>query len=410
MGYRRPRLGIVILLVTALLAACTARPSAPTLAPEAAEEIRAAGASASVLKQPYLIYEGDNTQMTVLWQLSDSAPCLLEWGEDASYAMGWAETAETDGDMEAQHLHAYTMTDLRPGTTTYYRVTAGEQEFVGSFVTAPPDEVTALKFVVYGDTRSGTETHDTIAGSIISEYTDDSAFQTFLLHTGDLVSSGAREWSWDNELFHPDLTNVQDMLAHLPLQACIGNHELSTGGGGADLKATLFKKYLPYPFVEATYWSFDYGPAHFVMVDQETSYPPISPDQVEWIENDLASTTKPWKFVAFHEPAWSAFGGHADDTFAQQLIQPLCEEYGVAMVFAGHNHYYARAEVNGVVHITTGGGGAPLYAPDPGSSPDVVVAEKCHHYCKVELNGDALTFTAVEPDGTVIDAFDIQLN
>jgi hypothetical protein len=42
-------------------------------------------------------------------------------------------------------------------------------------------------------------------------------------------------------------------------------------------------------------------------------------------------------------------------------------------VFGGHNHYYACAEVNGVIYITTGGGDAPLITPDP-SYPNVVTA------------------------------------
>jgi hypothetical protein len=73
-------------------------------------------------------------------------------------------------------------------------------------------------------------------------------------------------------------------------------------------------------------------------------------------------------------------------------------------VFAGHVHAYSRALVNGVQHITTGGGGAPLYDVNS-DSPNIVIAKKIYHYCKVEIDGNVLTFTAVEPDGTVIDTF-----
>jgi hypothetical protein len=73
-------------------------------------------------------------------------------------------------------------------------------------------------------------------------------------------------------------------------------------------------------------------------------------------------------------------------------------------LFAGHNHYYARAVVNGVQHVTTGGGGAPLYTPDPGY-PNVVATTETHHFCKVKLVGDVLDFKAVTPAGAVIDSF-----
>jgi hypothetical protein len=176
----------------------------------------------------------------------------------------------------------------------------------------------------------------------------------------------------------------------------MGNHE----GSGV-----LFKKYFPYPFVSGRYWSFDYGPAHFVVVDQYTSYSSGSA-QLTWIENDLASTTRPWKFIYLHEPGWSAGGGHENNSNVQNYIQPLCVKYGVPIVFGGHNHYYARAVVNNIQHITTGGGGAPLYTPNL-SYPNIKTATRANHFCIVEINDQILHLTAVKPNGEVIDTFTI---
>lgn len=195
-------------------------------------------------------------------------------------------------------------------------------------------------------------------------------------------------------MFDPDYPGIRSMLAQLPYQVAMGNHEES---------GALFSKYFPYPFAGARYWSFDYGPAHVAIVDQYTAYGPGSP-QLAWLESDLASTDKPWRFVSLHEPGWSAGGGHSNDSIVQNYIQPLCEDYGVAVVFAGHNHYYARADVNGVQHVTTGGGGAPLYAPET-TYPNVVVAEMALHYCKIEINRNILTFSALTPGGETIDEF-----
>jgi hypothetical protein len=75
-------------------------------------------------------------------------------------------------------------------------------------------------------------------------------------------------------------------------------------------------------------------------------------------------------------------------------------------VFGGHNHYYARAAVNGVQHITTGGGGAPLYTPNP-TYPNVVTATMSLDYCKVEIDSNVFHLTALTPGGQVIDEFTI---
>lgn len=154
---------------------------------------------------------------------------------------------------------------------------------------------------------------------------------------------------------------------------------------------------------DARYWSFDYGPAHFAIVDQYAVEEGLGPAQLAWLDADLAATYRPWKFVVLHESGWSA-GGHEPNVEVQTLIWPLCMVHDVAMVFAGHNHYYARADVNGIQHITIGGGGAPLRQIDP-AAPHVVTAASAYHFCKIEIIGDQLFFDAVAPDGTIIDSF-----
>jgi hypothetical protein len=342
-------------------------------------------------KAPYLIYNGDNTEMQVLWQLTSADTCTIEWGTDTLYALGNAQTYEYGGDLQ----HTYTIGELIPGYKYYYRVTANEEIHTGSFRSAPDTNATSIKFMAYGDTRTYPADHNQVAGAMVASYADDEHFQSFALSVGDLVGAGNSESDWDNQFFHPSYANIQELLANVPYQSCMGNHEQA---------GLLFKKYFPYPFVAGRYWSFDYGPAHFVVVDQYTSYGPGSA-QLTWIENDLAATTKPWKFIYLHEPGWSA-GSHSNNTSVQNYIQPLCEQYGVSIVFAGHNHYYARAVVNDVQHVTTGGGGAPLYAPNP-SYPNVVAAAMAHHFCAVEIDGDVLDFKAITKAGTVIDSFTI---
>lgn len=252
-------------------------------------------------------------------------------------------------------------------------------------------------FFAYGDTRSYPGIHDQVAAGMVATYSANADFQSFIISVGDLVNHGDNESDWDNQFFDPSYENIQEILANLPYQACMGNHEES---------GVLFKKYFPYPYVDRRYWSFDYGPAHFVVVDQYTSYGPGSA-QLNWIENDLATTTKLWKFIYLHEPGWSAGGGHSNNTSVQNYIQPLCEQYDVSILFAGHNHYYARAVVNDIQHVTTGGGGAPLHTPNAGY-PYVVSTAKEHHFCTIEIDSEILTFNAVTPTGEVIDSFNIE--
>jgi hypothetical protein len=394
---RPPRRASITLAVPALVLAVVlssgaafAAPATGSIGPNS-HATAAAGDSARVVfhKEPYLIFPGVPDEMQVLWQLYAAAPCTLEWGGDTSYSLGSAVTAEYG----SGHQHTYTIADLAPDELYYYRVRSGGESRAGAFRSAPPADATRLKFLAYGDTRSYPSDHDAVAAEMIAAYTNDPEYQTFTLFAGDFVSNGDSESDWDTQFFSPAYSHIAEMHANLPTEACRGNHEGT---------AVLMGKYFPYPYVPGLgyAWSFDYGPAHFVVVDQYVAYSTGSA-QLNWVENDLASSDKTWNFLLFHEPGWSA-GGHANNTSVQNYLQPLCVEYGVPFAFAGHNHYYARAVVDGVQHVTTGGGGAPLYTPSP-TYPNIVVAVETHHFCEISIDGNELRYTVVEPDGTVID-------
>jgi hypothetical protein len=340
-------------------------------------------------KGPYLFYPGDNTKMQVLWQLQSPASHTLRWGRDTTYAEG-SVTPAIYGDNQYEHMIA----GLTPGVKYYYQV---EGLGAGSFLAAPAGDAAEVKFLVLGDTQNRPETQDRVNKAMIGVYTNDPGYQMLTIKTGDWTSNGERESVWTNEWFSRSHPSILEILANMPFNGCIGNHD----GSGA-----LFQKYWPYPWQNGgRYWSFDYGPAHFVMLDLTWEISVLGDTQRAWLEADLAASAKPWKFLVFHAPVYSAGGLHPNNPQEQAYIQSLCELYGVALVLNGHNHYYAHCEVNGVKHITTGGGGASLYPVDLSYDPSIVKAVSVHHFCKVNIHGTQLDFEAVGIDGTVIDAF-----
>ena len=272
----------------------------------------------------------------------------------------------------------------------------------------------SLKFLVYGDTREDDNKRGDFSAQndVCSAMLDTfpRGYQTFALHVGDWVSQGGERTSWEKELFSQEASHasIRELLSRLPVQACCGNHEWYMNGSNRDRETDeVYKHYWPYPYVDDMYWSFDYGVAHFAVLDQYTEKG-LSPRQISWLKEDLLQTQKPWKFILLHDPGWSA--GKASDAKrvnnceVQEIIQPICLEYGVAMVFAGHNHYYARAEVNKVVHVTSGGGGATPATPNP-SFPNLKAWSKTgtYQFCTVDITGDVLHFKAIDTKGKTID-------
>ena len=102
-----------------------------------------------------------------------------------------------------------------------------------------------------------------------------------------------------------------------------------------------------------------------------------------------------------HEPGWGA-GTHANNTNIQNALHPLFKQYGIDLILNGHNHNYARALVENKNYVTTGGGGASLYTPDP-AYPNIVKVDKSYHYTEIDVQNTTLTMTARRADGTVIE-------
>ncbi len=349
-------------------------------------------------KAPYLLYTGNNNEMLILWQLRKQKDCIFKWGTDTTYSLGQNISQEINN----EHQHKILLNGLTPNIKYYYKVVYDSVNVKkGSFVSGAYSNAQKLSFYAYGDTRSQADKHDAVANAIVNDMLADSNAQSFIVSSGDMVANGDQEEDWDQQFFDEQYTHLQELLANLPYLAAVGNHE----GQGA-----LFAKYFPYPmFVNGNYYySFDYGPVHFTVLDQYENYQIGSP-QYNWLVNDLATANKAWKIILLHKSGWSAAGGHSNSSTVQNLVQPLCLQYGVQYVIAGHNHYYARAKVNNVQYITTGGGGAPLYNPNA-NSDSIVIVDKSYHFCKLQIHNDSLSFSAIRSDGSLIEKFNTSRN
>jgi hypothetical protein len=349
--------------------------------------------TAVVLKKgPTLILTGNNTQMRVVWQWTANSSFRVDWGTSTSYG----SSATVSASDSTNHIYKYDIGGLNPGSKYYYRVVVGSQCASSSFYAPPASSATSVKFFSYGDTRTNGSTHNGLAGQVNSAFAADPAFQSLNINVGDWVS-GDSESAWTGEWFASGYTNIRKQDASITDIGVRGNHESG---------ATYWKRYWPEPFQSGgLYWSFDYGPMHVVMLDQYVSYSSGSA-QYNWLKADLAASTKTWKFVVLHEPGWSAGGGHSNNTTVQNDLQPLFTQYGVSIVFAGHNHYYARASVSGVTHLTMGGGGAPSYSPASGQ-PNIVKTYKGYSFGEFTISGNTLTAKILSSSGSTVDSFTI---
>ncbi|MGB2809711.1 MAG: Ig-like domain-containing protein, partial [Sedimentisphaerales bacterium] len=355
-----------------------------------------------IRKGPYLFYTGVNTEMKILWQVDVPQGCTLDWGTDPADLSESVLTEEFGSD----HQHEYIIGGdigkpaLVPGTKYYYKVTVGYGEsYTGSFTTAPAVNADNVKFLAFGDTRADAGlvpyNYDLVCEAMNTFTITNPGYRTLVLNVGDWINNDT-ENDWQNMFFNRSLSNALELHANMPINGCIGNHEDA---------GIVYDKYYPYTYEPGgRYWSFDSGPVHIAIVDQYTDYSTDS-EQLTWLDNDLATSDKLWKIIVLHEPGWSV-GPHPDNTSVQSYIQPLCLAHDVDIVFGGHNHNYARCDVAGIQHVTTGGGGAPLRPVNLDTNLYVVAGESTLEFCEIEIQGDTLYYTARRPDQSVIDSFE----
>lgn len=394
---------ILFLLITiSLISACgkTADQSASPPPPATPSEINSIpslqpSATPPVLpvlttkKGPYLILTGDPSQMKICWQLEDPGIVNLDFGTDETYSGGHAENEASNAD----DLNCVLLTGLQPETRYYYRLRNVNAEITNSFISAPSEADPDLVFWGYGDTRSGAQVHDSLDAEILGEIGGIFNRPALVFNTGDLMDTPTEE-SLQSCEFDNLASNSRLLMAEVPVVNIMGNHD----------GTNLFMKYFPYPYTDSLDWSFDYGPAHFVVIDLYSNTDENAP-RWTWLRNDLENSTKTWKFILLHEPGWSA-GPHENNEVVQKIIHPIAARFGVSIVFAGHNHYYSRAEVDHVTYITTGGGGAELYDPEYGW-PLIITSAKANHYVRVEIKGNELNFTALSLQSEILDQFTI---
>jgi hypothetical protein len=375
------------------------------------------------------------------------------------------------------------LSGLVPGEEFHYRVLkSGEPVFEASG-RARKTAGQAHRFVLFGDCAQGTVAQRAVA------YQASLAHPDFLFVAGDIVYSNGRVSEYRDKFFpvynadHAEAEIGAPLLRSVPFIAAPGNHDTAlrdfdkmpdalayflywdqplngpvlSGGaagtshilhGSADVRSPFLDAAKPrYPGMAN--FSFDYGNAHWTVLDSNTYMDWTNPALREWVANDLAAARNAtWRFVAFHHPGFNSSKEHLTDQW-MRVLSPVFEEGKVDVVFAGHVHNYQRTfpltftpklnedghmvgpkgvvggewkldhgfgdgqgpNPHGVLYIISGGGGAELYNPEQQDDPSSwqpftqkYIAQR-HSFSIVDIDGGHFTLRQVSDKGEQVDLF-----
>ena len=331
--------------------------------------------------------------------LNASSPMTIHYGTTTSYGSSASTLSATaSGASPATYVHRIKLTGLQPNTLYHYQLTgqgATPTDYTFRTLVNPG---TPFRFAFSADFRNSSEAgvHGQISRRIRNSHNSPTP-PLFDLTGGDYASDNTYA-NWTSQWL---VSSEVELEKGMPVFLCPGNHDGWAGGSRMQVYDQP-----PDSTGTAGYYGFDCGDVHVTVENNSTAYTNGSA-QWNWAAQDVANSLKPWKIVAFHEPAYTyASGGHGANATMQSMTTSVFEPGGVKVVLGGHNHFYQHNRVNGIRHLTVGAAGAPLYAVASNATYTVkTVSDNC--YLIADVTPTNLHMVVYNNVGTVLDTIDL---
>ena len=378
---------------------------------------------------------------------------------------------------------------LIPGSTFSYRISKNGKVIFTAEAKALKSTEQPFRIVVSGDMGAGTKEAKQIANGIYKSNPDLIAIAGDIVYSNGLIAEYKTKFWPIYNAEKIDSIGVP-LMSSIPFVAAVGNHDADTRdldrfpgalayyhfwdqplngpigkeggaivpllkGTEANKKAFLDGAGERYP--RMTNFSFDYGNAHWTVLDSDTYVDWTDSTLKDWVIKDLEKAkTATWRFVMFHHPGFSSSRAHFEQQ-QMRLLAPIFENGKVDIVFTGHVHNYQRTypmrfipdrtgtilvrgannniihgrvvngqwkldkEFNGkrktkptgVIYFVTGAGGQGLYNPEQQHDKDSCqkftdkFVSTIHSFTVVDVKGNSMTLRQIDVTGKEVDKLKI---
>jgi len=258
------------------------------------------------------------------------------------------ERNDAPGEM---NIFSATLKGLKVGKTYTYRVGDGQNWSEYSTFTTENPALDSFKMLLFADSQNDKADYQVWHDTLFSAYGANKDAK-FFVTMGDQSDQGQNFYYFNN--WFDAATGVINKIPDMPL---MGNHECRDGHAvGKDSvygDPTYYLKLFKLPNngpegYKGKAYSYDYGNAHFTVLDsqifeqyktEETREKGIQA-QIAWLDKDLSTTDKAWKFVLYHRPQY--YLKTIRTSTYMKAFEPTFDKYHVDMVLHGHDHGMAR--------------------------------------------------------------------
>ncbi len=441
---------------------------------------------------PYLQigYDANPKNLSLLWHCADTTS---EWKVEVKTKNSWINSKNiyfnkvNIKNYSPFVVYHATLAQLESGIDFTYRVSKNKKLVFESTAHAPKTKNQNYKFVVIGDIGALTKNQKKLANIMYDLNPDFVAVPGDIVYNSGLIKDYTTKF-WPIYNADKNDSSGAPLMRKIPFFASVGNHDANDRDmdktpdalsyyyfweqplNGPDykegsplipmLKGNETNKNAFYTAAQKAYpkmttYSYDYGNAHWTVIDADYYVDWTNKDLQEWVKEDLKkAASAQWRFVMFHQPGFNSSKEHFEEQH-MRLLSPIFEAGKVDIVFNGHVHNYQRSfpltfkpdtsskkeiasttkrkgeqvggdwvldknfdgiknkKPKGVVYIVTGAGGQDLYNPEQTNMPNswqpftdkFFSTDNSLSYVTIEKN--IFTFKQIASSGKVVDNFTI---
>lgn len=292
-------------------------------------------------------------------------------------ACGNSWIGQTSEAREQPRLEAIDVSTVSPGTLTL------------------PNEDRSIKFAVIGDSGRGWPPQHEVAAQMVA-YRQRFDYK-FVLMAGDNIYEGPATPEDYRLKFEEPYKVLLD--AGVKFYAVLGNHD--------DPKQVFYE---PFNMDGERYYTFTPPVDPITRWDTRVRFFAIDStnldgQQMQWFEHEASESRAEWKIAFLHHPLYTPGRYTLSSRGHRFALEASFVSGGIDVVFSGHEHLYARSEMQkGVLYFISGGAGS-LREGD--SSPSRLIAKSYDsdfHFMLVEIADEGFFFQAINRKGETIDA------
>ncbi len=378
-------------------------------------------------------------------------------------------------------LYSTEISGINSGAAIQFHVLVNRRGVFDGSCIAPKTGGDKQTFAVFGDIGVGSLPQGAIARQVQKAHPDYAVLTGDLVYGSGTISEYLRNWFPIMNASDLGVISGAALMSSTLVVAAAGNHDLimsnnlgATPDGlgyfifwsqplngpgqsgkpnttpiqGSQSELTAFRNAAGDNFPRMAQFSFDYGNAHWTMVDANPYMDWTNAELRSWLEKDLAAAKdKQWRFVVLHQAPFTSNWTHMEEQ-RMRLICDILEKGKVDIVFSGHSHNYERSyplrfaidkavgtkalptipgslqldksfdgksdsTPDGVIYVVTGAGGAPLtigrhlnvpYKVQPYTQK--LIAQP-HSFTLCEISGGKLKLRQISAFGLELDSITI---